>query len=71
MCTLQDTKAAVGSLQKLTSQERKKARITTLKDLFEIFQDNLVKKWDGYYSDEEADNGADLAGFIVDDDNFE
>ena len=74
MVQLQEAKSALGkgSMQKLTKEERKKARITALKDLFQVEED-LNQKWEGWYKDEEEedDNGQDLAGFIVDDDNFE
>jgi SNF2 family DNA or RNA helicase len=67
MVTLQDSKAALGkgSLQKLNKEERKKARITALKDLFEITA--VQAKWHGYVEDDD-DEGGDLGGFIVGDD---
>jgi hypothetical protein len=59
MVQLQETKSALdkGSMQKLTKEERKKTRITTLKDLFQVEKD-LDQKWEGWYKDEEEDNNA-------------
>jgi hypothetical protein len=64
MVKLQESKAALGkgSLQKLNKEDRKKARITALKDLFEI---TVQTKWHGYVDD---DDDEDLDGFIVADD---
>lgn len=59
MVQLQETKSALdkGSMQKLTKEERKKTRITTLKDLFQVEKD-LDQKWEGWCKDEEEDNNA-------------
>ena len=75
MNNLQAAKSALGSgtTRKLTPYERKKARITGLKDLFQVHT-KLDSKWDGIYDDEKHDNdGGDptLGGFIVDDDCFD
>jgi len=67
---VQEAKAAVGkgSMQKLKREDRNKAKITALKDLFEVGGD---VEWEGVYADEnEDDEGDDLNGFIVGDDEF-
>lgn len=48
MVDLQNAKAALGkgSLQKISPQERKKARLTFLRDLFNIDDQDLVSRWD-------------------------
>jgi len=68
---VQEAKAAVGkgSMQKLKREDRNKAKITALKDLFEVGGD---VEWEGVYADEnEDDEGDDLNGFIVGDDEFD
>jgi len=68
---VQDAKHSLGkgSLQKLKKDDRSKARITAMKDLFQMDCD--AKKWEGMYDDDEDfdDDGSDLKDFIVDDDD--
>jgi hypothetical protein len=47
MVALQDSKAALGkgSLEKLQPEEKRKARLTTLKDLFEV--QDIEELWAG------------------------
>jgi SNF2 family DNA or RNA helicase len=66
---LQNAKEALGkgSLQKLTREDREKAKLTAMKDLFEV-GDSAVQ-WEGWYDDDNEemdDEGDDLDGFIVD-----
>lgn len=59
MVQLQEAKSALGkgSMQELTKEERKKTRITALKDLFQVEED-IDQKWEGWYKDEEEDGNA-------------
>ena len=45
-----------GALQKLTAADRKKARLTALKDLFQVTDEDV--KWEGAY-DETFEHGDD------------
>lgn len=40
-------------------------------DLFQVDGADIENKWEGYYQDEEGDDGSDLGGFIVDDETFD
>jgi SNF2 family DNA or RNA helicase len=72
LVNLQDAKQALGkgSMERLKREDRAKAKITAMKDLFEM-QDN--SGWEGHYEDDAfgRDSGDDLKGFIVPDDVFD
>jgi len=57
MVALQNAKAALGkgSMEKISQQERKKARLTFLRDLFNIADEDV--KWDSdFIADDEEDD---------------
>merc|ERR1719464_1620448 len=62
---LQNAKQALGkgSLEKLKKEDRSKARMTAMKDLFQM--DCNDKEWEGMYDDDNFDDdGSDLKEFI-------
>ena len=67
---VQDAKQALGkgSLEKLKLKDRQQAKITAMKDLFQMEENLAAEDWDGYY-DDVHDDGSDLKDFIVDDDD--
>ena len=72
---VQDGKSFLGkgSIGKLKKEDREKARLTAMKDLFEL--DRSVNQWEGHYEDssdeDDADDHGNLAGFVVDDEEDE
>jgi SNF2 family DNA or RNA helicase len=62
---VQDAKDALGkgSLEKLKREDRSKAKITAMKDLFEM--NGQFIDWEGVFEDDAFDDGSDLVDFIV------
>ncbi|CAB9515840.1 ISWI chromatin-remodeling complex ATPase ISW2 [Seminavis robusta] len=69
MLSVQEAKTALGngSVRKLSKEESKKARLTALRDLFQV---NIAEQnWHGHFDEDfEHDDGRDLDDFIVGDD---
>ena len=55
LVTIQESKQALGngSLQKLTKEEERKVKLSSIKDLFEIEEDETDEGWDWFVDDDE------------------